>query len=182
MPDAWRVAEFIHFACTSEDINNLAHGLALVDARRDVLLPVLHAVAGDLRGLAHAHAALPMLARTHGQPATPTTLGKELANVVVRLERQIAAFAKVPVKGKMNGAVGNFNAHIVAYPEVDWERFAAKVVTSLGLELNPYTTQIEPHDCIAEYCDALARANTVLGSTSIATSGATSRSAISASG
>jgi len=103
-----------------------------------------------------------MLARTHGQPATPTTLGKELANVVARLERQIAAFAKVPVKGKMNGAVGNYNAHVVAYPEVDWERFAARVVTSLGLEFNPYTTQIEPHDCIAEYCDALARANTVL--------------------
>jgi len=162
VPDVARVAEFIHFACTSEDINNLAHGLALVDARRDVLLPLLHAVAGDLRGLAHAHAALPMLARTHGQPATPTTLGKELANVVARLERQIAAFAKVPVKGKMNGAVGNYNAHVVAYPEVDWERFAAKVVTSLGLEFNPYTTQIEPHDCIAEYCDALARANTVL--------------------
>ncbi len=162
VPDVACVAEFIHFACTSEDINNLAHGLALVDARRDVLLPLLHAVAGDLRGLAHAHAALPMLARTHGQPATPTTLGKELANVVARLERQIAAFAKVPVKGKMNGAVGNYNAHVVAYPEVDWERFAAKVVTSLGLEFNPYTTQIEPHDCIAEYCDALARANTVL--------------------
>ena len=162
VPEVARVAEFIHFACTSEDINNLAHGIALADARRDVLLPLLHAVAGDLRALAHAHAALPMLARTHGQPATPTTLGKELANVVARLERQIAAFAKVPVKGKMNGAVGNYNAHVVAYPEVDWERFAARVVTSLGLEFNPYTTQIEPHDCIAEYCDALARANTVL--------------------
>ena len=162
VPEVARVAEFIHFACTSEDINNLAHGIALADARRDVLLPLLHAVAGDLRALAHAHAALPMLARTHGQAATPTTLGKELANVVARLERQIAAFAKVPVKGKMNGAVGNYNAHVVAYPEVDWERFAARVVTSLGLEFNPYTTQIEPHDCIAEYCDALARANTVL--------------------
>ena len=162
VPEVARVAEFIHFACTSEDINNLAHGIELADARRDVLLPLLHAVAGDLRALAHAHAALPMLARTHGQPATPTTLGKELANVVARLERQIAAFAKVPVKGKMNGAVGNYNAHVVAYPEVDWERFAARVVTSLGLEFNPYTTQIEPHDCIAEYCDALARANTVL--------------------
>ena len=162
VPEVARVAEFIHFACTSEDINNLAHGIALADARRDVLLPLLHAVAGDLRALAHAHAALPMLARTHGQPATPTTLGKELANVVARLERQIAAFAKVPVKGKMNGAVGNYNAHAITYPDVDWERFAAKVVNGLGLEFNPYTTQIEPHDCIAEYCDALARANTVL--------------------
>jgi adenylosuccinate lyase len=162
VPDVARVSEFIHFACTSEDINNLAHGLALLEARRDVLLPLLHDVVGDLRALAHAHAALPMLARTHGQPATPTTLGKEIANVVARLDRTIAAFAKVVVKGKMNGAVGNYNAHVVAYPEVDWERFAAKVVTSLGLELNPYTTQIEPHDCVAEYCDALARVNTVL--------------------
>ena len=162
VPEVARVAEFIHFACTSEDINNLAHGIALVEARRDVLLPLLHDVTADLRALAHAHAGLPMLARTHGQPATPTTLGKEIANVVARMDRQIAAFAKVPVKGKMNGAVGNYNAHVVAYPEVDWERFAARVVTSLGLEFNPYTTQIEPHDCIAEYCDALARANTVM--------------------
>ena len=157
-----RVAEFIHFACTSEDINNLAHGIALAEARRDILLPLLHELSADLRVLAHAHAALPMLARTHGQPATPTTLGKEMANVVARLERQIAAFARVALKGKMNGAVGNYNAHVVAYPDVDWERFAARVVMSLGLELNPYTTQIEPHDCIAEYCDALARIGTVL--------------------
>jgi len=162
VPDVARVAEFIHFACTSEDINNLAHGLALAEARRDVLLPLLHEVVGDLRALAHAHAAQPMLARTHGQPATPTTLGKEIANVVARLDRGIAAFARVAIKGKMNGAVGNYNAHAVAYPEVDWERFAAKVVNGLGLELNPYTTQIEPHDCVAEYCDALARVNTVL--------------------
>jgi adenylosuccinate lyase len=162
VPDVAHVAEFIHFACTSEDINNLAHGVALVEARRDVLLPLLHEIAADLRSIAHAHAGLPMLARTHGQAATPTTLGKEIANVVARMERQIAAFAKVPVKGKMNGAVGNYNAHALAYPEVDWERFAARVVTSLGLEFNPYTTQIEPHDCIAEYCDALARANTVM--------------------
>ena len=162
VPEVARVAEFIHFACTSEDINNLAHGLALAEARRDVLLPLLHDVVADLRALAHAHAALPMLARTHGQPATPTTLGKEIANVVARLDRTIAAFAKVVVKGKMNGAVGNYNAHVVAYPDVDWERLAAKVVTSLGLELNPYTTQIEPHDCIADYCDALARIDSVL--------------------
>ena len=161
-PEVLRVTELIHFACTSEDINNLAHGIALAEARRDVLLPLLHDVVADLRRLAHAHAALPMLGRTHGQPATPTTLGKEIANVVARLERQHAAFAKVAIKGKMNGAVGNYNAHAIAYPDVDWERFAARVVSSLGLEFNPYTTQIEPHDCIAEYCDALARTNTVL--------------------
>ena len=162
VPEIARAAEFIHFACTSEDINNLAHGIALAEARRDVLLPLAHDVIADLRAIAHAHAALPMLARTHGQAATPTTLGKEIANVVARLDRTTAAFAKVVLKGKMNGAVGNFNAHAIAYPEVEWERFAAKVVMSLGLELNPYTTQIEPHDCIAEYCDALARINSVL--------------------
>ncbi|MEP6678126.1 MAG: adenylosuccinate lyase [Betaproteobacteria bacterium] len=162
LPEIARVAEFIHFACTSEDINNLAHGLSLVEARRDCLLPLLNDLAGDLRALAHAHAELPMLARTHGQPATPTTLGKEIANVVARLDRTASTFSRVTIKGKMNGAVGNYNAHVVAYPDVDWERFAVKVVTALGLELNPYTTQIEPHDCIAEYCDALARVNTVL--------------------
>ena len=154
--------EFVHFACTSEDINNIAYALALRDARRDVLLPELEAVTGELRELAHRHAALPMLARTHGQAATPTTLGKEMANVCARLERAIAALARVPIKGKMNGAVGNYNAHMVAYPEVDWERLSARTVAGLGLEFNPYTTQIEPHDCIAEYCDAVARANTVL--------------------
>ena len=162
VPEVARVAEFIHFACTSEDINNLSHGIALAEARRDVLLPLLRDTIGDLRALAHAHAALPMLARTHGQGATPTTLGKEIANVVARLDRAQAAFAKVAIKGKMNGAVGNYNAHAIAYPDVDWERFAAKVVNGLGLEFNPYTTQIEPHDCIAEYCDALARINAVL--------------------
>ncbi|HEV2220954.1 MAG TPA: adenylosuccinate lyase [Casimicrobiaceae bacterium] len=162
VPEVAGVAEFIHFACTSEDINNLSYGLALRDARRNVLVPMLEAVAGDLRGLARAHAGLSMLARTHGQAATPTTLGKEIANVHARLERQIAGLAKVPIKAKMNGAVGNYNAHAIAYPEVDWERLAARTVTGLGLEFNPYTTQIEPHDWIAEYCDAVARANTVL--------------------
>ena len=162
VPDVARVIEFVHFACTSEDINNLAHGVALAEARRDVLLPLLHDIIADLRAFAHAQSGQPMLARTHGQPATPTTLGKEIANFVARLERLSAAFAKVAIKGKMNGAVGNYNAHVIAYPDVDWERFAAKVVISLGLEFNPYTTQIEPHDCIAEYCDALARTNTVL--------------------
>ncbi len=157
-----RASEFIHFACTSEDINNLAHGVMLAEARRAVLLPALEGIARRLRELAHAHAALPMLARTHGQPATPTTLGKEMANVWARLERQIAGLARVPIKGKMNGAVGNYNAHVVAYPDVDWERLAAGVVAAFGLEPNPYTTQIEPHDYMAELFDAFARANTVL--------------------
>ena len=162
IPEIARVSEFIHFACTSEDINNLAYGTALAEARETALLPTLDAVAGDLRQLAHAHAGSPMLSRTHGQAATPTTLGKEFANVHARIERQIAAFAKIPIKGKLNGAVGNYNAHAIAYPDVEWERLAAKAVASLGLEFSPYTTQIEPHDGIAEYCDALARANTIL--------------------
>jgi adenylosuccinate lyase len=125
-------------------------------------LPALEAIASDLRAMAHACAGWPMLARTHGQAATPTTLGKELANVYARLERQIAGFAKLPIKGKMNGAVGNYNAHVIAYPGVDWEKIAARTVARLGLEFSPYTTQIEPHDGIAEYCDALARTNTIL--------------------
>jgi adenylosuccinate lyase len=162
VPEIARVAEFIHFACTSEDINNLAHGLLLIESRRAILLPALEDIASALRALAHAHADLPMLGRTHGQPATPTTLGKEMANVFARIERQIAAISHVPIKGKMNGAVGNYNAHVAAYPDVDWERLAAKVVHGLGLEFNPYTTQIEPHDCVAELFDAIARANTVL--------------------
>jgi len=162
VPEIARVGEFIHFACTSEDINNLAHGLLLAEARRSILLPALENVAGSLRALAHAHADVPMLARTHGQPATPTTLGKEMANVYARLARQITAIGHVPVKGKINGATGNYNAHVAAYPDVDWERLAAKVVRGLGLEFNPYTTQIEPHDGIAELFDAIARTNTVL--------------------
>ncbi len=157
-----RVTEFIHFACTSEDINNLAHALMLRAAVHDILQPALHDIIDALRKLAHAHAGLAMLARTHGQPATPTTLGKEMANVVARLDRATTALARVPIKGKMNGAVGNYNAHVAAYPEVDWERFAAGVVANLGLELNPYTTQIEPHDYMAELFDALARVNTIL--------------------
>ncbi|NDP41798.1 MAG: adenylosuccinate lyase [Aromatoleum sp.] len=161
-PEIARVGEFIHFACTSEDINNLSHGVMLGEARRAILLPTLRTVAAMLRELAHAHAAVPMLARTHGQPATPTTLGKEMANVYARLERAIAAIEKVPIKGKLNGAVGNYNAHVVAYPGVEWEKLAAKVVAGLGLEFNPYTTQIEPHDYMAELFDAVARANTVL--------------------
>ena len=162
VPEMARAAEFIHFACTSEDINNLAHGIALAQARTEILLPALAAIVSDLRVLAHAHAGTAMLARTHGQAATPTTLGKELANVVARLERQVAQIAALPLLGKMNGAVGNYNAHVAAYPGVDWERLAAGVVTALGLEPNPYTTQIEPHDYMAELFDAVARANTIL--------------------
>jgi adenylosuccinate lyase len=159
---AAKLREFVHFACTSEDINNLAHGLALADARREVLVPAIESLIAELRVLAHAQAGVAMLARTHGQPATPTTLGKEIANVVARLDRALAAFARVVVKGKINGAVGNYNAHLVAYPDVDWERLAARTVVRLGLEFNPYTTQIEPHDGVAEYCDALARIDTIL--------------------
>jgi adenylosuccinate lyase len=162
VPEVARAAEFIHFACTSEDINNLAHGLALSSARDEILLPALRAIASDLRGLAHTHAAMPMLSRTHGQAATPTTLGKEFANVYARLERQIVAIERVPIKGKINGAVGNYNAHVVACPDIEWERVAARVVAGLGLDFNPYTTQIEPHDYMAELFDAIARANTIL--------------------
>ena len=154
--------EFVHFACTSEDINNLSYGLMLERARREVLLPSLQAVAGTLRTMAHAQAAQPMLSRTHGQTASPTTLGKELANVVARLERQIAQVAAVELTGKINGAVGNYNAHVAGYPDVDWPGFARRFVESLGLVFNPYTTQIEPHDNVAELGDATRRANTIL--------------------
>ncbi|MGE0874506.1 MAG: adenylosuccinate lyase [Burkholderiales bacterium] len=157
-----RSIEFIHFACTSEDINNLAYALMLADARAKVMLPRLDQLVAALRRLAHAHAALPMLSRTHGQPASPTTLGKEIANVVHRLRRARARIAGVSVPGKINGAVGNYNAHVVAFPGVDWPRFARRFVQALGLEFNPYTTQIEPHDGFAELFDAYARANTVL--------------------
>ncbi len=153
---------FVHFACTSEDINNLAYALMLRDARQTVLLPQLDAVIGKLTALAHDAADAPMLARTHGQPATPTTLGKELANVVARLHRQRDGVARVEILGKFNGAVGNYNAHLAAYPAVDWPALAERLVAGLGLAFNPYTTQIEPHDGVAEYCDAVRRANTVL--------------------
>ena len=154
--------EFIHFACTSEDINNLAYSLMLRDARQTVLLPALDGVIAKLRELAHAHAVLPMLSRTHGQTASPTTLGKEIANVLARLERQRRQIVAVELTGKINGAVGNYNAHVAAYPEVDWPAFARRFVESLSLVFNPYTTQIEPHDCIAEIGDAMRRANTIL--------------------
>ena len=155
-------SEFIHFACTSEDINNLSYSLMVRDARDAVLLPTIDNVVDRLTALAHEHADAAMLSRTHGQPATPTTLGKEVANVVHRLRRARARFAAVPLTGKVNGAVGNYNAHLVAYPEIDWETFARRFVESLGLEFNPYTIQIEPHDSLAEVFDALARLNTIL--------------------
>jgi len=161
-PEVARAAEFIHFACTSEDINNLAYALMLVEARDAVLLPEIKGLAADLRSLAHAHAELAMLGRTHGQPATPTTLGKEMANVVARLERSLPAFAGTRLPGKINGAVGNYNAHRVAYPDVDWQALARRFVTALGLEFNAYTTQIEPHDDLAALFDALARLNTIV--------------------
>jgi len=154
--------EFVHFACTSEDINNLSYGLMLEEARASVMLPALDGVIATLRGIAHAQAGQPMLSRTHGQTASPTTLGKELANVVARLQRQRAQLAAVELTGKINGAVGNYNAHVVAYPEVDWEALAKRFVEGLGLPFNPYTTQIEPHDHIAEFGDAARRANTIL--------------------
>jgi len=157
-----KVTEFIHFACTSEDINNLSYALMLRDARAEVLLPMLDKIIGSIRDLAHRYAALPMMSRTHGQPASPTTLGKEMANVVARLQRQREQFAAVQIMGKINGAVGNYNAHLSAYPDVDWSRFANEFVTGLGLSWNPYTTQIEPHDWNAEYFHALMRFNTIL--------------------
>ena len=157
-----QVKEFIHFACTSEDINNLSHGLMLSGARAEVLLPALKNVSDRLRDMAHQYADLPMLSRTHGQPATPTTVGKELANVVWRIERAAKRIAAVEILGKINGAVGNYNAHLAAYPEVDWAGFAERFVTSLGLVFNPYTIQIEPHDGMAELYDGFARVNTIL--------------------
>ena len=160
---AWRSRrEFVHFACTSEDINNLSYALMLKEARDQVLLPRLDALIARLRALAHANAAVPMMSRTHGQPATPTTLGKEIANFTHRLQRQRGRFSHVVIEGKINGAVGNFNAHLVAYPAVDWLKLSKRFVESLGLNWNPYTTQIEPHDWNAEYFDAMARINTIL--------------------
>ena len=156
------VAEFIHFACTSEDINNLAYGLMLHAGRETILLPTMDKLIAALDALAKNHAHQPLLARTHGQPASPTTVGKEIANVVYRLRRQRLHVAQVPILGKINGAVGNYNAHLVAYPHLDWEATARSFVESLGLVWNPYTTQIEPHDYIAELFHALARFNTIL--------------------
>jgi len=160
--EVMRVSEFIHFACTSEDINNLSHALMLQAAREEALLPTLDKVVARLRELAHQLADVPMMSRTHGQPATPTTMGKEMANAVYRLTRARERIAGVGLLGKINGAVGNYNAHLSAYPGYDWEGFAKRFVESLGLEFNPYTIQIEPHDAMAELFDAFARANTIL--------------------
>src|SRR6267142_2800036 len=160
--EALAALEFVHFACTSEDINNLAYALMLRESREAVMLPALGRLIEALRSLARRHAALPMLARTHGQPATPTTLGKEMANFAHRLARARERIGAVPILGKVNGAVGNYNAHLVAYPDFDWERFSRRFVERLGLEFNAYTTQIEPHDWLAELLDAYARANSVL--------------------
>jgi adenylosuccinate lyase len=162
IPETAKALEFIHFACTSEDINNLSHALMLNHSRSEVMLPTLQVLIERLQHLAHQHADLPMLCRTHGQTATPSTLGKEMANVVHRLRRAHARIAAVEVMGKINGAVGNYNAHLSAYPDVDWEGFAQRFVEARGLTFNPYTIQIEPHDCMAELYDAYARANTIL--------------------
>ena len=161
--DLLKASEFIHFACTSEDINNTSHGLMLRGARDEVLLPQLRKIHAVLVDLAIQNAKVPLLSRTHGQPASPSTLGKEFANIAKRLEHALAMIASVPLLGKMNGAVGNYNAHISAYPDFDWEQFARNVVEKrLGLTFNPYTIQIEPHDGMAELFDAIARANTIL--------------------
>ncbi|TCS38293.1 adenylosuccinate lyase [Paucimonas lemoignei] len=163
VPELVAASEFIHFACTSEDINNTSHGMMLKAARDNVMVPALQALVAKLTEIAHDNAELPMLSRTHGQPASPTTLGKEIANVVARLQRAIERVANVQILGKMNGAVGNYNAHLSAYPEFDWPAFSKNVIEQrLGLTFNPYTIQIEPHDYMAELFDAVARANTIL--------------------
>lgn len=156
------VNEFVHFACTSEDINNLSHGLMLKQACDNVVVPLARRTIDSIRDLAHALADQPLLSRTHGQSASPSTMGKEMANVVYRLERQLVQIEQVPILGKINGAVGNYNAHLSAYPDIDWAVFAQDFVTSLGLQWNPYTTQIEPHDYIAELFHAVSRFNTIL--------------------
>jgi adenylosuccinate lyase len=161
-PAVQRALEFIHFACTSEDINNLSYALMFAESRAAVMLPRRDELIAALVAMAHRHARLPMLSRTHGQPASPTTLGKEIANFAHRLRRARRAIAAVSILGKVNGAVGNYNAHAVAYPGIDWQRFCRRFVERLGLEFNPYTIQIEPHDSFAELFDAYARANTVL--------------------
>ena len=156
------LSEFVHFACTSEDINNVAYALMLQDARERIMLPLLQRLTSDLTNMAHQYAEVPMLARTHGQAATPTTVGKELANVVARLQRQITCFAGIEITAKLNGATGNWNAHYFTYPEVDWPMLCKQVIKGLGLHWNPYTTQIEPHDYIAELFHAMTRVNTIL--------------------
>lgn len=161
-PDLATQIEFVHFACTSEDINNLSYALMLKDGRDDVMLPLMQQLVDKLRDMAHEFAEQPLLSRTHGQTASPSTIGKEIANVVARLERQLVQFKNNEILGKINGAVGNYNAHLSAYPDIDWQANAKGFVESLGLQWNPYTTQIEPHDYIAELFSALCRFNTIL--------------------
>ncbi|MFF0981402.1 adenylosuccinate lyase [Proteus mirabilis] len=162
IPALQQVSEFIHFACTSEDINNLSHAIMLETARQEVLLPAWRELIDTISKMAQAYRDLPLLSRTHGQPATPSTVGKEFANVAYRMERQYRQLTQVEILGKINGAVGNYNAHLAAYPEVDWHQFSEEFVTSLGITWNPYTTQIEPHDYIAELFDSISRFNTIL--------------------
>ncbi|MDX1301155.1 adenylosuccinate lyase [Photobacterium sp.] len=162
VPELHAVNEFIHFACTSEDINNLSHALMLNEAREKVMQPEIRNVIDAIKGLAKEYRDIPLLSRTHGQPASPSTMGKEMANVAYRMERQFKQIENVEILGKINGAVGNYNAHISAYPEIDWHQYSEEFVTSLGITWNPYTTQIEPHDYIAELFDAFARFNTIL--------------------
>lgn len=162
VPALHAVSEFIHFACTSEDINNLSHALMLETARREVILPYWTQLIEAVKDLAQQYRDIPLLSRTHGQPATPSTLGKEMANVAYRMTRQLRQLEQVEILGKINGAVGNYNAHLAAYPEVDWHQLSESFVTSLGIRWNPYTTQIEPHDYIAELFDCIARFNTIL--------------------
>ncbi|RTE87255.1 MULTISPECIES: adenylosuccinate lyase [Gammaproteobacteria] len=162
IPELAAASEFIHFACTSEDINNLSHALMLQNAREQVVVPFLSDILKQLAAFAEEFAEIPMMARTHGQPASPTTFGKEFANVAMRLDRQLSQIKDIEFLGKINGAVGNYNAHLSAYPNIDWHKVSEEFVTSLGLQWNPYTTQIEPHDYIAEWLDAVARANTII--------------------
>lgn len=163
MPELHAVNEFIHFACTSEDINNTSHALMLKEARDTVILPEIRNVIDAIRKLAEEYRDIPLLSRTHGQPASPSTMGKEMANVAYRMERQYKQIANVEILAKINGAVGNYNAHLSAYPTVDWHKFSEEFITeSLGVDWNPYTTQIEPHDYIAELFEAVARFNTIL--------------------
>ena len=161
-PETQPLKDFLHFGCTSEDINNLSYALMLRAARSEGLVPVMRDLRNKIKNMAREYAGMAMLSRTHGQTASPTTLGKELANVAARLERTEKAFGAVPVLGKFNGAVGNYNAHVIAYPDLDWPAISHGFIESLGLEPNPYTTQIEPHDWTAEYCHALIRYNTIL--------------------
>lgn len=157
-----KVSEFIHFACTSEDINNLSHALMLSTARDEVILPEWQKLIDEITRLAEEYKTIPLLSRTHGQPASPSTVGKEMANVVYRLKRQFKQLQNAEILGKINGAVGNYNAHLSAYPNIDWHKFSEEFVTSLGIQWNPYTTQIEPHDYIAEFFDAVVRFNTII--------------------